>query len=143
MKKLLMLAALAAPGCASIVSHHEWPVDVTSEPTGATYRIKNMAGDVIHVGKTPETVKLTPSRGYMKGETYQFCFDGLDGQPPLERPLAARINGWYWGNFALGGLFGMLVLDPLTGHMWKVDGAVHGDLRAVKFDAPAVKTGTQ
>jgi len=34
------------------------------------------------------------------------------------------MSGWYWGNILIGGLIGMLVVDPLTGAMYKLpDGA--------------------
>ncbi len=30
------------------------------------------------------------------------------------------MNGWYWGNFAIGGLIGFLIVDPLTGAMYRI-----------------------
>ena len=32
--------------------------------------------------------------------------------------LRATIDGWYWGNLFLGGILGMLAVDPATGAMW-------------------------
>jgi len=30
------------------------------------------------------------------------------------------MNGWYFGNLAIGGILGMLVIDPLTGAMYRM-----------------------
>jgi len=30
------------------------------------------------------------------------------------------ISGWYWGNILFGGLIGMLIVDPITGAMYKL-----------------------
>ena len=35
--------------------------------------------------------------------------------------IQADIEGWYFGNFLWGGLIGLLVIDPATGAMWKID----------------------
>ncbi|MDR1896957.1 MAG: hypothetical protein LBR10_09235, partial [Prevotellaceae bacterium] len=32
-----------------------------------------------------------------------------------------KIDGWYFGNLLLGGWPGMLIIDPLTGAMWKIE----------------------
>jgi hypothetical protein len=34
--------------------------------------------------------------------------------------INARIDGWYFANLFLGGWIGMLLVDPLTGAMWKI-----------------------
>jgi len=31
------------------------------------------------------------------------------------------VNGWYFGNILLGGLIGMLIVDPATGAMYRLD----------------------
>ncbi|WP_174263189.1 CsgG/HfaB family protein [Citrifermentans bemidjiense] len=31
------------------------------------------------------------------------------------------MNGWYWGNIVFGGVIGLLIVDPATGAMWKMD----------------------
>jgi hypothetical protein len=31
------------------------------------------------------------------------------------------LNKWYFGNILLGGVIGMLVVDPLTGAMYSLD----------------------
>lgn len=36
-------------------------------------------------------------------------------------PVNYKLNGWYFGNLLLGGVIGMLIVDPATGSMWKLD----------------------
>jgi hypothetical protein len=38
------------------------------------------------------------------------------------------MDGWYLGNIVFGGLVGLLVVDPLTGAMWKLDPTMNADL---------------
>jgi hypothetical protein len=35
--------------------------------------------------------------------------------------LECKLNGWYFGNVFLGGLIGMLIVDPATGAMFRLD----------------------
>ncbi len=60
----------------------------------------------------------------MKGQTYLFTAR-KNGKVHGTAVLEARISGWFWGNFAVGGLPGMLLLDPLTGSMWTMTKDVH------------------
>lgn len=32
-----------------------------------------------------------------------------------------KVDGWYFGNLLLGGFLGMLIIDPATGAMWKIE----------------------
>jgi len=34
--------------------------------------------------------------------------------------VRADIDGWYFANILFGGLIGMLIVDPITGKMWKL-----------------------
>jgi hypothetical protein len=35
--------------------------------------------------------------------------------------VECSINGWYFGNIVFGGLIGFLIVDPVTGAMFKLD----------------------
>ena len=35
--------------------------------------------------------------------------------------VECRVNGWYFGNILIGGLLGMLIVDPATGAMYRLD----------------------
>jgi hypothetical protein len=40
------------------------------------------------------------------------------GYNPYETHVVSTIDGWYFGNILLGGLVGMLIVDPITGDMY-------------------------
>lgn len=40
---------------------------------------------------------------------------------PQEHVLTPGINGWYLGNLLFGGLLGWVIIDPITGAMYKFD----------------------
>jgi hypothetical protein len=35
--------------------------------------------------------------------------------------VGSKVEGWYWGNILFGGLIGMIIVDPATGAMYKLD----------------------
>lgn len=104
--------------CASIVSKSVWPVSVDSNPTGATVTIFNRERQQVYKGTAPATMFLRSGAGFFKKESYLVRFE-LDGYPTREIPLECGVNGWYWGNILLGGIIGMLIVDPATGAMYK------------------------
>ncbi len=114
-------------GCASIVSKSSWPVTINSNPSGATVSVKNKHGVAIHTATTPATIVLESGDGYFSSANYSFCFE-KDGYSTSMASLSGSMNGWYIGNLLFGGLIGFLVVDPLTGSMYKLDNAVYGNL---------------
>lgn len=38
------------------------------------------------------------------------------------------MDGWYVGNIIFGGLIGLLLVDPITGAMWKLPDTAQGNL---------------
>lgn len=124
----ICLAALLT-SCASIFNRNQKNVAVSSTPAGMTFEVKDRDGKVLQSGTTPATVRLGTGYRYMKGQTYTFTFRRA-GKVVGSSSLETRISGWYWGNFVLGGLPGLLLIDPLTGGMWTMPENVH-------FGAPA------
>ena len=116
---------LTLSGCASIVGNSQYPVAVKSTPVGASFTIKNRSGEVVHTGTTPGTVTLKSGSGYFKGEAYTVTFH-KDGYADTTTQLSSSMSGWYWGNI----LIGMLIVDPLTGAMYKLPDSSSGDLGA-------------
>ena len=114
---LLGLVLLA--GCASIVSKSTYPVTITSNPESVNIKITELTGNVIYEGMTPTTLPLKASAGYFKPAIYEVTLS-LDGYKPQNFLIEAKIDGWYFGNFAFGGPLGFFVIDPLTGAMWKL-----------------------
>lgn len=142
MKKLLSTTLLASTialstGCATIVSDSKYNVNIQSTPTGASFEIKNRAGEVVHQGTTPQSVVLKAGAGYFKGEKYQLTFTtpstkvGKKVIPGKKQTfiLDTKVDGWYaGGNLLFGGLIGYLIVDPLTGAMYKLPESFHADL---------------
>ncbi|MDR0954162.1 MAG: hypothetical protein LBM20_02110 [Rikenellaceae bacterium] len=134
MKNLFALLALSAilvggTSCASIFSYSTNQVTLTSTPLGANVTVVNRAGKTIFSGTTPAEIRLNVSAGYMKPEQYTVTFE-KEGGAQTTIPLLCNVNGWYFGNILIGGLIGMLVIDPLTGAMFKLaTDYVHADLR--------------
>ena len=138
MKKLLQVAALSSfvlfsTGCATIMSKSEYLVNIQSAPKGASYVIKNRAGEEVWHGTTPDTVTLKAGAGYFKGERYQITFtlpkNGKNPAVSKTVELDSKLDGWYLGgNLIFGGLLGYLVIDPLTGAMYKLPESVRVNL---------------
>lgn len=106
-------------GCASIVSKSTWPVTVQSNPTGAKCEIIKENGVKLHTGETPMTLSLEASAGFFSSAKYIInCTK--DGKQATSE-LSADLNGWYLGNILFGGVIGLLIIDPATGAMWKLE----------------------
>lgn len=152
MKKLGKLSALAvtalfATGCATIVSESTYPVNIKSTPSGASFTIKNRAGEQVSQGVTPQIVTLKAGAGYFKGEKYQITFttpSTFEGKGKKRKEVAGitrtieldtSLDGWYLGgNLLFGGLVGWLIVDPLTGAMYKLPEEVNADLVATSAE---------
>jgi hypothetical protein len=116
---VIAVAGLSGTSCASIISGSSYPVDFNSSPQGAELTIENRDGRVVFLGRTPVTVELESSAGYMRAENYRVTYR-QPGAEPVTTRINATINGWYFGNLFLGGLIGMLLVDPLTGAMYQI-----------------------
>ena len=105
--------------CCSIVSKSSCPVTISSNPPGACFTLKKANGIAMSTGTTPATVTLNSSNGYFQPAKYvvEFSRKGVTQTVPLN----ASINGWYFGNLLFGGIIGLLIVDPATGAMWKLD----------------------
>lgn len=121
MNKLIPVAMSLAvlTGCSSIISKSEYSVAINSQPDGATFEITNRDGHKVHSGVTPASVSLKSSSGYFKGESYIVALN-KDGYLPKTYTLKSSVDGWYFGNIVLGGLIGMLIVDPATGAMYNL-----------------------
>lgn len=115
-----VVAAIAlSTGCSSIVSKADYPVNIQSIPENANFTITNKAGNQIHKGTTPETVNLKAGEGYFSSEEYTISVTKL-GFKTQDYVLKTSIDGWYFGNLLIGGLIGMLIVDPITGAMYSL-----------------------
>ena len=122
--RIMSLIALAAAclwmsACASIVSKSTYPVTISSNPPGASFTLKKANGVAMSTGVTPSTIMLNSSNGYFQPAKYVVEFSRKGVTQTI--PLNASINGWYFGNIPFGGLIGLLIVDPATGAMWRLD----------------------
>jgi hypothetical protein len=133
MKRVVLAAALAMAlsGCATIFKGQSQEVSISSEPAGAVVTITNLAGERVHVGETPVTLKLKRGAGYFKSEVYTLTF-AKPGFAPEQLTLRGSTNGWYFGNLLIGGLIGMLAVDPVTGAMYSLPKSVSATLQSAE-----------
>ena len=106
--------------CASIVSKTNWPVSIDSKPEGVHVSITNKRGVEIFTGKTPLVTKLKSGSGFFTKESYTvvMTYNGIEKRTIN---LECTVNGWYFGNLLIGGLIGMLIVDPATGAMYRLE----------------------
>jgi hypothetical protein len=113
-------ACLGMTACCSIVSKSQYPVTISSNPPGACFTIKKANGVAMSTGITPATITLSSSFGYFQPAKYIVEFNRKGVTQSM--PLNAGINGWYFANLVSWGIIaGMLIVDPATGAMWKLD----------------------
>lgn len=115
----LLSTLLMISGCASIVSDSNYPVAIHSTPDASNFTITNKSGVTVHSGITPTIVTLKAGAGYFKYESYNIKVS-KEGYSDKTFVLTSSLDGWYWGNILVGGLIGMLIVDPITGAMYKL-----------------------
>ena len=132
LKLFLVGAAATTFSCASILSKSEYPVLVKSKPEHVNFAIEKITtGEKIFEGETPTTVVLKAGDGYFKKSVYNVIFYKANGEKAKEIRLEPSVDGWYVGNILFGGLIGILIVDPLTGTMWKLPDEVSVDLETL------------
>ncbi len=120
-KKILFIISIIVllTGCASIVSKSRWPFSVDSDPSGAKVIITNKKGREVFRGRTPTVTRLKSGAGFFAKESYTVKLQ-LDGYETKEIIVDCKLNGWYFGNILIGGLLGLLIIDPATGAMYRL-----------------------
>ncbi len=117
---MIIASFITFSGCASIVSRGKYPISINSTPSGANIIIKNKKGIEVTSGKTPMVYKLKAGNGYFSKASYTVTFQ-MDGYQTKSVPVNFSFDGWYVGNVVFGGLIGILIVDPLTGAMWRLN----------------------
>ncbi|WP_448790607.1 hypothetical protein [Bacteroides graminisolvens] len=118
----LLLSGIIILGssCASIVSKSKYPITINSRPSDAKITITDKKGVTVFSGLTPAMLKLDAGAGFFSKARYQVTFE-KDGYVSRTVPVNFKLDGWYFGNILFGGLIGMLIVDPATGAMYKID----------------------
>jgi len=117
---LALVFLFSISGCASIVSKSNYPVTITSNPDQATITVINEHDKEVFKGQTPTTLTLKAGGPYFHSCEYTITFE-KEGYEPQTAELKSKLDGWYVGNILFGGLIGILIVDPLTGAMWRLD----------------------
>lgn len=117
---IVMVSVFLFSSCASIVSKSTYPLSINSSPSNAKVSITDKKGKEIYLGNTPATVKLKAGAGFFSKAEYQVKFSS-PGYDDKIVPITFKLDGWYFGNLLLGGVLGMLIIDPATGAMWKIE----------------------
>jgi len=126
---LTAVSAILMTSCASIISKSEYPVSFISSPSGAKVQVKQN-GMIVHEGATPSIVTLPASSGFFTPARYEVIFSKKDS-PQQIITLTANIDGWYFGNILFGGVIGLLIVDPITGAMFKLPESVNANFSSV------------
>lgn len=129
-------------GCATIVGKDVFPVTINSNPDGANIVIQDERGKKIFTGITPTTVTLAAGEAYFHAKTYNITFS-KPGYAEQYAVIKASLSGWYFGNIIFGGLIGILIVDPITGKMWKLPTEVSANLsQQLSLNQPTLKIFT-
>ena len=108
---VLACGTLMFTGCASIVSGTKQKIKITSVPNAANVKVERLmetTNTIEWEGKTPASVKLWRKGSYL-------VTISLSGYQKAEIPISdGGMNGWVWGNIAIGGLIGTLI-DYMSG----------------------------
>jgi hypothetical protein len=117
---IIMVMPVLITSCASILGKSSYPVSINSNPNGADISITDKKGKEVYKGQSPATVSLKSGAGFFSRAEYQVKISSK-GYTEQVVPVIYKLNGWYFGNLFLGGFLGMLIIDPATGAMWKLD----------------------
>ncbi|MBX3640455.1 MAG: PEGA domain-containing protein [Nitrosomonas sp.] len=122
LSRMIMLLIIGTlTGCATIMSTDSHNLPVRSSPNDAAITITDETGAEVYSGKTPTTVVLKKSNGNYFGKKSYKVVISKPGYSTQTIPITASANGWYmFGNLVFGGLIGYLIVDPLSGNMYKL-----------------------
>jgi len=139
LSRILAASAVASSvllsSCASIVSRASREVSIQSNPSGLAFAIISADGETVSTGTTPQMVSLSARGGYFKPAKYTVQVKRA-GKVVGTHQVTAGINGWYFGNILIGGLIGMLIVDPLTGAMYRMPPTITVEANSLAANAP-------
>lgn len=116
----VICVSLLLSSCATIFTKSTYPVSFYSTPAGADIVITNKKGYEIFSGITPTIVPLKSGSGFFSSAEY-YVKISKPGYEDHITTITSSLEGWYFGNIFIGGLIGMLIVDPATGAMWTID----------------------
>ena len=129
----MLAGCMVCAGCASIVSKSTYPIRISSNEDNTTVTI-TQNGSAVQVLSTPGTAYLAAGNGYFSPSEYMLEFK-KDGFESEVRYCRASLDPWYVGNILFGGLIGMLLVDPMTGAMWRFsEASIYTEMRETSDD---------
>ena len=132
----LIGAGLLASGCATIFSGTTQDVAIRTTP-GATYHITNSTGQQVASGNSAGKHSLARGTGYFSPHAYKVRINKAGYQERV-LDIDPGLNPWYIGNILLGGIVGMLIVDPITGAMFSLSpNDIDAPLQALPDGAPS------
>src|SRR5438132_5250165 len=124
----IVIGSLGLVGCATVLQSTPEPITITSEPPEAHVTVTNLwTGQRILQATTPVVAPLARHAGYMRPGRYEITVE-KPGYQLYVIILQAELEKQYFGNFAVGGPLGFLVIDPLTGAMYALPSHIHAVL---------------
>lgn len=141
---VLLVSLLCLTGCATIVGKDVFPLTINSNPDGANIMIMDETGKKMYSGTTPATVSLAAGQSYFHAKTYSITFS-KQGYGEQYATVKATLSGWYFGNIIFGGIIGLLIVDPISGKMWKLPPEVTANLSqklSLNTEQPTLKIMT-
>jgi len=93
-----------------------------SNPEGVSLEILDKNNMIVANVTTPAQIALKKGAGFFSGQSYTVKAT-KEGYEPSSFWIDNNVNigAYVVGNVFLGGLFGILLIDPLTGAMWNLE----------------------
>lgn len=110
--------SMAVTGCSTVFSKSTYPVEINSNPQGASFKVVDKSGAVVSQGKTPKTVYLDSGSGFFQSARYNVNYEGGESERITSSYSASHVFNfvlilpWFWGG---------IIIDPITGAMWNID----------------------
>jgi hypothetical protein len=137
----VVLLVYAITGCATIFEGPSKAVTIDADVPAAKFKVVNREGRTIHTGTTPQRLTLNNGYGYFTKEKYTVNM-AKPGYEDTTAVLEPGIAGWYFGNIVAGGLIGMLIVDPITGAMYKLPDDFVVPMRKAEGGAEVAEAGS-
>lgn len=130
MKKFLVAAAAVLLfGCATIVRNDEQLVNIQSNVEWAKIEIMKSNGEVVWSGYAPSTVLLNAADYGMFNPQKYTIRATKEGYGTAFAEIDWHVSMWYvFGNLFSWGIFGWLIVDPISGDMFYLDDTAYLNL---------------
>lgn len=125
--RLYILACLLLMlSCATVGKGWNEPIQISTPTFQKNIRITiqdmNDSNNVIGQGEAPFSIKVKTGAGYFRAAKYRVIAENELGVK-TEKVIMPTLRWEYYilGNILLGGLIGLLIVDPMTGAMYGFD----------------------